>query len=61
MTKPIVDTEKCTGCGTCVTVCPQGVFEIQGDKAVVVKPEECIGCRACEAACPSGAITVEEE
>lgn len=61
MTKPIVDAEKCTGCGTCVTVCPQGVFEIQGDKAVVVKPEECIGCRACEAACPSGAITVEEE
>ncbi len=60
MPKPVINTEKCTGCGTCVGVCPAGVLELQGGKAVAVKPEECLGCRACEASCPEGAITVEE-
>lgn len=61
MPRPVIDTEKCTGCGTCADVCPSGVFEIQEGKAVAVRPEDCIGCRACEASCPQGAITVEEE
>lgn len=26
-----IDTEKCTGCGACVKVCPAGVFEIVAD------------------------------
>ncbi len=60
MPKPIVDAEKCTGCGTCVSVCPQQVFEIKDGKAVVVKPDDCIGCRVCETSCPEGAITIEE-
>jgi len=60
MPKPIVNTELCTGCGTCASVCPQGVFEIKDGKAVVVSPENCIGCRVCESSCPEGAITVEE-
>jgi len=59
----IVDAEKCTGCGTCVEVCPVGVFELQGDppKSVPVKPEECLMCEACVAQCPEEAITVKEE
>ncbi len=60
MPKPIVDAGKCTGCGTCVSVCPQQVFEMKNDKAVVVNPDNCIGCRVCETACPEGAITIEE-
>ncbi|RLI46262.1 ferredoxin, partial [Candidatus Bathyarchaeota archaeon] len=28
-----VDTEKCTGCGTCVDVCPVGVYEIVDGKS----------------------------
>ena len=61
MPRPVVDKDKCTGCGTCVNVCPQGVFELKEGKAEVVKPESCIGCKACESACPAGAITVQEE
>jgi len=55
-----IDYEKCTFCQTCVSTCPMGVFEVQGDKVVVANPDECVVCRACEAACPNEAITVEE-
>jgi len=61
MPRPVIDVEKCTGCGTCTEVCPAGVLELQEGKAVAARPEECLGCRACEASCPQGAITVEEE
>jgi len=27
-----VDTEKCNGCGDCVTACPAGVFEVIEDQ-----------------------------
>ena len=60
MPKPIVNADKCTGCGTCVQVCPVNVFVMKGKKSTVAKPNECIGCRACEASCPSGAIKVED-
>jgi len=58
---PKVDPEKCTGCGTCVNVCPATptVFEIKDDKSVVANPDACIECGACAASCPTGAITLE--
>jgi NAD-dependent dihydropyrimidine dehydrogenase PreA subunit len=55
-----IDYEKCTFCQTCVTTCPMGVYEVQGDKVVVANLDECVICRACEAACPTEAIVVEE-
>lgn len=60
MAKITVDLEKCTGCGTCVDVCPVGVYEIKEGKSVPVKPDECLLCKACETQCPTGAITVAE-
>jgi NAD-dependent dihydropyrimidine dehydrogenase PreA subunit len=56
-----VDVEKCTGCGTCVDVCPVGVYELQNEKSVPVNIEDCLICRACEMECPEGAIQVIEE
>ena len=60
MAKPIVDIEKCTGCGSCVSVCPEQVFELKDGKSEVVYPEKCIDCKACENSCPEQAIVVEE-
>jgi len=58
--KVIKDESKCTNCGTCVEVCPSGVYEKQDDKVVVVNEDACVACRACESQCPTQAITIEE-
>ncbi|MDH5266464.1 MAG: 4Fe-4S binding protein [Candidatus Bathyarchaeota archaeon] len=55
-----IDEEKCTGCGTCVDICPVGVLEIKDEKSVVVNLDECLVCRACEVQCPEGAIEIIE-
>lgn len=60
MVRILVDNEKCTGCGTCVDICPVGVFEINNEKSVPVKTDECLVCRACEVQCPQSAIQVIE-
>ena len=56
-----IDTDACTGCGTCVDTCPVGMYELNDKKATIVKNlDECVICRACESACPVGAIEIIE-
>ena len=56
----IVDSDKCTGDGDCVDVCPVEVYERQDGTAVAVNAEECLGCESCVEVCPSDAIVIEE-
>ena len=60
MVRIIVDA-KCTGCETCVNICPVSVYEIKNGKSVPVKVEDCLICRTCEAQCPEGAIQIMED
>lgn len=60
MYKIVVDNAKCTGCESCVDICPFEVYEIQDEKSVPVKAEDCEGCMSCVEACPEEAITVDE-
>ena len=56
----IVDNEKCIGCGECVDICPEEVYELQDDKSVPVNAEECVGCESCIEVCEQEAIIVRE-
>lgn len=52
---PHVDTEKCTGCGTCASVCEYNAITcLKGN--VLVFPELCHGCGGCKLFCPENAI-----
>jgi electron transfer flavoprotein alpha subunit len=52
-----IDFNKCTGCGSCVPICPFGLLEVVGDK--VQLKEGCTLCGACPDACDYNAITIE--
>lgn len=54
-----IDIEKCTGCETCVPVCPFGLIDIIDDKARI-KVEGCNLCGACKDACAYEAIEIEQ-
>lgn len=53
-----VNTDKCTGCGNCVEICPVEAITLEEDIAVVDE-DQCIECGACEDECPEDAIKVE--
>lgn len=53
------DSETCTGCGMCSSVCPHGVYTQNGRATLLVRPEACMECGACRLNCPAGAITVD--
>ena len=55
-----VDGKKCTGCATCVEVCPTGAIAIV-DEIATINQERCDACEACLEACPNGAILVVTE
>jgi len=59
---PIIDPNKCLGCGACVAACPEQphhqVLGLIGGKAQLISPTDCIGHGACKIACPLDAITL---
>ncbi len=56
----LIDSEKCTACGLCVSVCKDFSLEIIENKAALSDNSVfgCIGCGHCMAICPEGAITI---
>jgi Fe-S-cluster-containing hydrogenase component 2 len=55
----IVDKEKCTGCGSCVEICPIEAISVVDDIAVI-DAESCIDCGTCIDECPNEAIQAEQ-
>ncbi len=52
-----VDEDKCTGCGSCVEVCPAGAITV--DRIAAIDAEACLECGACVDECPNEAISLE--
>ena len=53
---PRIDGDRCTGCGLCVEVCPNGVLNMTDQKAHVARPDRCDYTGYCERICPAEAI-----
>lgn len=58
---PIIDRNKCVGCGTCADICNSHIFV--HDRAVdrvpqVRFPDECWHCDSCVIDCPKGDIAL---
>lgn len=63
MPRPVIESEKCTRCGTCVNICPidpKVVNWRDGDHSTPPSYEydRCIRCYCCQETCPAEAIHV---
>ncbi len=48
----IVDTGRCVGCASCVTICPVDVFDYVDEKPVDSRESACVHCILCAEVCP---------
>jgi MinD superfamily P-loop ATPase len=55
-----IDSEKCDGCGLCVSLCQFGAIRENG-ASFAVDPLKCEGCKVCVAFCPVAAIRFPEK
>jgi len=62
-----IDTERCKGCGLCVSICPKHVLAISDNlnakgyyPVYQAHPEDCNYCALCCAMCPDVAIEISE-
>jgi NAD-dependent dihydropyrimidine dehydrogenase PreA subunit len=53
-----LDQKKCTGCGTCLLVCPHAVLGLTNGKVEIVNRDACMECGACTKNCPFEALNV---
>lgn len=54
---PVINRNRCIGCGACVDACPHGdVLGVIGGQAELINPTNCIGHGACATACPTDGI-----
>jgi len=52
-----IEEELCSGCKTCISLCPYIAISFNDEKKVsVINEAMCKGCGTCAATCPSGAI-----
>ena len=67
MAKVTFQTDRCKGCGLCVSACPKGLLALAKDKinqkghhpAEITDQEKCVGCAFCATMCPDCIIEVE--
>jgi thioredoxin reductase/ferredoxin len=57
--RPVINENRCIGCGSCVAACPENdVLGIIDFETQLINPSRCMGHGACVSACPMDAITL---
>ncbi|MBM7555710.1 ATP-binding protein [Halanaerobacter jeridensis] len=56
-----LDSEKCNGCGECITTCNKGGIKIENGKARLVQSSFCGSFVNCIGDCPQGALKIESK
>jgi len=59
--RPEFDYDKCVGCKTCQTLCPENCISQLDKKKFEADMDFCKGCGLCAAMCPGKAISMKEE
>ncbi|MCP4050197.1 MAG: 4Fe-4S dicluster domain-containing protein [bacterium] len=56
----MIDQEKCTGCGNCVSICPQNILYIDSDSNTCKVTDEykCDRLSGCVSVCPVDAVKI---
>ena len=54
---PVIDPQKCDGCGLCVGVCHLNALVIVNNIITIIETVECDWCTDCELVCLTGAIS----
>lgn len=57
---PLVNTEKCIGCGRCYASCKVKAIEMN-DKKAYINHDICYGCGECVTVCPTRAVSIQWE
>ncbi|MFH1137282.1 MAG: 4Fe-4S dicluster domain-containing protein [Pseudomonadota bacterium] len=57
--KPVFDAETCTGCETCITICPAQALVMGAEGSPAVDLDRCFGCGVCANLCPSEAVVLD--
>ncbi len=58
--RPIFDHDKCTSCGMCQLICPEGCV-VESDGKYTPEFDFCKGCGLCAEECPAKAIAMVTE
>ncbi len=57
---PVIDQDKCNGCGICELFCPDSCIDINNGRAVI-DDTYCKGCGICVKECSRDAIVMQPE
>lgn len=62
--KPLINKNKCIGCGECMRSCPAKTIEFiknkSGKKIAKINPDNCIKCYCCQELCPINAVKIKK-
>ena len=58
ITKAEINSQICTNCGTCISICPHNAIL---NTPIQIKKERCLGCGQCLNICPANAISSKSQ